>query len=90
MALMALECGEDGCLMPTWTATPNAAQREVAAGGTSERLRFRDVVSSYGGSGRTLGKWAKGKTGAIVGRVVPTRVKKAAVRVAARVAEARD
>ena len=90
MAEMALACGEDGCLMPTWTATPNAAQLEAAAGGSSERLRFRDVISSYGSSGTMLGSWAKGKAGALVGRVVPSAVKKAAVRAAARVADARD
>ncbi len=89
VAQQALACGEDGCMMPTWTATPLAppgalvgAGAGAGAGGGSEeeRLRFRSVISSYGSSSKLLGQWAAGK----VGRVVPTRVKKLAVRVAAK------
>ena len=87
MAEMALECGVDGCRMPTWSAPPSASQLEVASGGKAERLRFREVLSSYGGSGAMLGSWAKAKGGAVLGKVVPSAVKRAAVRVAARAAE---
>jgi hypothetical protein len=90
MAEAALECGEDGCLMPTWSAVPTAAQLEVAAGekrGEEGRLRFREVLGSCGESGVMLGRWAKSKAGSVVGKVVPSPVKRAAVRVAARLAE---
>jgi len=90
MAETALECGVDGCLMPTWSAPPSAAQLAVSSGAPAERLRFREVLTSYGTSGAKLGVWAKGKTGALAGRVVPTAVKKAAVKVAARVARGRE
>ena len=94
MAQQALECGPDGCLMPTWSAPPTPAQRELASGGGDggggARPRFRQVLGAYGSSGAMLGRWARGKSGALVGRVVPTSLKKAAVRVAARVAESRD
>jgi len=97
-AEMALECGVDGCLMPTWS---NPAMLPAVAGGAAagdaaidERLRFRDVVRSYGGSGKMLVQWAGGKGGRLVGRVVPTAVKapikKVAIRVAAKVAARSD
>lgn len=76
-------------MMPTWSSAPTAAQLEVASG-PAERLRFREVLTSYSDSSRQLGRWAKGKTGELVGRVVPAPVKKVAVKVAARVAAKRD
>merc|ERR1712061_39155 len=96
----ALSCGIDGCLMPTWS-TPTPAQVDaasfVAQSDTSSleaRLRFRDVMHSYGSSGKLLLQWAGDKSSMLVGRVVPTAikapVKRAAIRVAARVAESRD
>ena len=86
LAETAMACGVDGCIMPTWSNPPTNAQLEVSSGASSERLRLRDVLGSYGSSGAMLGRWAKGKAGAVVGKVVPSGVKKAAVRVAARAA----
>ena len=95
LTLTALECGEDGCLMPTWSAQPNpsvlGATAAPAAGGASssdDRLRFRQVAASIGSSGQLLGKWAGAKSVAVVGKVVPGPVKKLAIRVAANRAKA--
>lgn len=74
---MALECGEDGCMMPiwsySWSAEPAAAVDAPVSG--ADRLRFKGVVSSFKGSGRMLGSWAKAKTVA----VMPAPVKRFAV-----------
>jgi len=89
LAEKALECGIDGCTMPTWSAptparevvlaaagVPASAAAATGGGSSSNELRFRQVLSSYGGSGKLLRKWAISKAG----RVVPTRVKKIAVK----------
>jgi aarF domain-containing kinase len=91
MAEQALECGEDGCLMPTWSAVPTAAQlgrqsRGVVTSDTGDasgdggaaggRPRFREVLASAGASSKLLGKWAKAKGAA----AMPEPVKKAVVR----------
>ena len=92
MAQQALECGIDGCLMPTWTATP-VSSREIATSREDE-IHFRDVLSSATGSGRLLAKWAVGKGGRLVGRVVPSRIKQPiktrAIKIAAAMAERRS
>jgi len=82
LARQALECGVDGCLMPTWSS-PLSVEQVVAAKSEPDVVRFKDVVRSYGSSSRKLGSWAAGK----VGKVVPTRMKKAAAKVAARFVE---
>ena len=91
MAEQALECGEDGCVMPTWSASPAAARQlaqQAAEGAASAagRPRFGQVVSAYGSSSKLAARWAAGK----VGSVVPPPIKRAAIRVAARVAAGRD
>ena len=93
MAEQALECGEDGCLMPTWSAQGTAATARASGGssgsGGSGRPRFREVTSSIGSSGRLVGKWAKAKSIAVAGAVLPSPVKRLAIRIAAnRVAKA--
>lgn len=94
----ALACGVDGCAMPTWS-NPTAARAAAApdggdSGNAEARLRFGDVLRSYGCSGKLLVKWAGAKSGSLVGRVVPSAVKapikRAAIRVAARVAESKE
>ena len=94
MALQALECGDEGCMMPTWSfPTPLTPPAAGGASGGADRGRttFREVASAFGGSGRLLGTWAVGKTrgavGGTLGRVVPPPVKRLALRVAARAAE---
>ena len=89
----ALACGVDGCLMPTWS-NPTAV---VAGGGgvaeasTAEsRLRFRDVARGFGGSSKLLAKWGGEKVGRVVPTAVKAPLKRVAVRVAAKVAEARE
>ena len=89
MAEQALECGEDGCLMPTWSAVPTAAQMgqqtrvatpaassssAPAGAAASGRPRFREVVG-------LLGQWAKGKGVSAVQAVPPLR--KIAIKIAA-------
>jgi len=101
MAQIALECGEDGCMMPIWSSPIQTASSQAfvgkvvpttgpagAGGGAappvdSSRLRFRDVLSSCGATGRLLGQWAKGKSTSVASAVLPTRVKKFAIRIAA-------
>jgi len=73
LAKQALECGADGCTMPTWSATTPA--RTVPGNVAAERLRFREVLRSYGGSGKLLRKWVVEK----VGGAMPTRLKRLAV-----------
>ena len=50
MAQQALECGVDGCRMPTWSspisAIPTPADLAAAAAGSSDRLRFRSVAKA--------------------------------------------
>ena len=75
MAEAAIACGEDGCMMPVWSSA--AAPPPPSA--TEAAPRFREVLSGFKGSGKMLLKW----TGAKAGKVVPTRLKKAAVRVVA-------
>uniref|UniRef100_A0A7S2N3Z5 Protein kinase domain-containing protein n=1 Tax=Haptolina brevifila TaxID=156173 RepID=A0A7S2N3Z5_9EUKA len=98
MANAALECGEDGCMMPTWSAVGHLPGAKVvasssAAGGTAaltssstaatDRLRFREVVSGFAGSAKLLGRWAVGKAGSMAGVVTPPPLKKFAIRIAA-------
>jgi len=73
MAEAALACGTDGCAMPTWMAVP---QPDVLAEATPGRARFREVASSFKGSVKLLGKWAKSKASS----AVPPTVKKAAIK----------
>lgn len=75
MAEAALGCGEDGCMMPTWSS----AATLPPPGAAEAAPRFREVLSGFKGSGKMLLKWS----GAKAGKVVPTRLKKAAVRVVA-------
>ena len=94
MANQALECGEDGCLMPTWSfQTPLVAAADGGGGAEAGRTTFGEVATAYGGSGKLLGRWAAGKArgalGGSLGRIVPSRVKRLAVRVAAKAAERR-
>jgi predicted unusual protein kinase regulating ubiquinone biosynthesis (AarF/ABC1/UbiB family) len=123
MAEQALECGVDGCLMPTWSAPPSAvmaATGTTAEGGETPRFRQvrrcpsldgpgepysasahgsppplspsspslapSQVMSRYGEGTKMLGKWAAGKTKSVAGKVVPTAVKKAAMRAVAKAA----
>ena len=97
MAQQALECGVDGCRMPTWSspisAIPTPADLAAAGGGSSDRLRFRSVAKAYGETNKLAVQWATGKGAWVaskVGRVLPTRVKKAAVSVAAKLAARND
>ena len=91
----ALACGVDGCLMPTWS-NPAAAAAATAGGGVAEasasesRLRFRDVMRGFGGSSKMLARWGGEKVGRVVPTSVKAPIKRAAVRVAAKVAEARE
>ena len=94
MAQDALECGIDGCPMPTWSAVPTASQLRQqstgvvtptsSAGGDAapavDRPRFREVLQSAGASTKLLGKWAKGKGVSAASAVMPAPVKKAVVR----------
>ena len=95
MANQALECGEDGCLMPIWSnqkpspavgAVSTSAKGVVvptAASGYG-RPRFREVVSSVGATGKLLGSWAGGKSVAVAKAVTPEPVKRLAIRIAAK------
>ena len=88
MAQTALACGEDGCMMPiwsySWSAEPASSLAAAAGGvapvGGAERLRFKGVVSSFAGSGRMLGKWAKAKSTAVASAVLPAPVKRFAIK----------
>lgn len=78
---------------PTWSKPSStiATGTIVAETSASGALRFRDVVRSYGGSSKMLIKWAGSKSSRLVGKVVPTAIKaplkKAAVRLAAKVVQ---
>jgi len=88
MAQTALACGADGCRLPTWSAPASAipTPADLATSSGASRVRFGSVLKAYGETNRLAANWVVGK----VGKVVPTRVKKAAVRVAAKVAASRD
>jgi len=94
MAEQALSCGEEGCLMPTWSspvsAIPTPADLAVAAPATAERLRFRRVLSAYGETNVLAARWAAGKLGKVVPSRIKDPIKRVAVRVAAKVAASRD
>ena len=69
------------------------AEIDVAARAAG-RTRFAEVASSLSAAGKLLGSWAIGRSGAAARYVVPepirARAKKVALRVATRVARARD
>ena len=88
MALQALQCGVDGCIMPTWSNEPRGQTGAPATSSAADRPRFRDVLASAGGSTRLLRKYVKAKGARVVGKVVPGPVKRAAIRVAAKRAQA--
>jgi len=91
----ALECGVDGCTMPVWSSPVQPAVTPAAsAARAAGRTRFAEVASSLSAAGKLLGSWAIGRSGAAARYVVPepirARAKKVALRVATRVARARD
>ena len=84
MAQTSLECGTDGCLMPTWAAVPCPAQLDRQALGGASSSSSSAATATSGGSGRTrfrdvtklAGKWAVGKGAS----VVPAPVKRWAIK----------
>ena len=72
LAEQALSCGQDGCTMPLWSMAP----AEAVGRAPSERPRFHQVMGSFLGSGRLLGKWAVAR----LDLVVPLRAKRVAAR----------
>jgi len=98
MARQAIECGPDGCdfgRMPTWSSPISGEDDSKPEGGVAgeERTRFRQVLSGYGQTNKLAGKWVVGKGKWIAGKVgvvVPSPIKRAAIRVAAKVAARQD
>ena len=91
MAEEALECGEEGCMMPTWSAVPTPAQLSqqalVGATSSSSSSGGADAGGAGGAAGgssrprfrdvtRLAGKWAVAKGAS----VVPAPVKRWAIK----------